>query len=133
MRFTSENINELKENEIFVFGSNTSGIHIEGAAEIALKRWGARWGIGEGKQGNTYTIPTVNGNVIASLNLSKIKKYIDKFIEYAKNDKPNIYYVTKIGCGLAGYKIEDIAPLFKKAKNIENIYLSREFYDENNF
>lgn len=122
-RFTPNFIKELKPNEIFVFGSNLQGQHGGGAARIAVEKFGAIWGKGVGMQGSCYAIPTMHGGV------DKIKPYVDDFIEYAKNHTDKIFLVTRIGCGIAGFKDIEIAPLFEKAVNIENIYLPKEFYD----
>ena len=119
-------VNKLEENEIFVFGSNEAGRHGKGAALLAMK-WGAIKGIGSGIQGQTYGIPTKN-NKIKTLSVNKIKKYVDNFIEYAKQNKNFKFYVTEIGCGLAGYQPKDIVPLFKRAINLDNIYLPQKFW-----
>ena len=121
-------ITELKLNEIFVFGSNESGRHGKGAAKTAMK-WGAKYGQSEGLQGRTYGIPTVNASISNKLSIAKISKYVDNFIEFAKITPHNIYLVTEIGCGLAGWKAKDIAPLFHKAKDINNIYLPKKFWN----
>lgn len=120
-------INKLEENQIFVFGSNEAGIHGKGAALLA-KKWGATKGIGEGIQGQTYGIPTKN-NKIKTLSINKIKKYVNNFIEYTRLNENLKFYVTEIGCGLAGYEPKDIAPLFHDAINLDNIYLPQKFWD----
>lgn len=120
-------VNKLEENEIFVFGSNEAGRHGKGAALLAMK-WGAIKGIGQGIQGQTYGIPTKN-NKIKTLSINKIKKYVDNFIEYAKQNENLKFYVTEVGCGLAGYQPKDIAPLFNQAINLDNIYLPQKFWD----
>ena len=126
MRITPNNITELKDNEIFVFGSNENGRHGKGAAKTALG-WGAKWGQARGLQGKTYGIPTKDHSVRITLPIYKIQIYVDEFIEFAKERQDLTFLVTEIGCGLAGYKPKDIAPLFKEAKNIENIYLPEKF------
>jgi hypothetical protein len=100
-------------NQIFVYGSNLSGIHGAGAARAAFDFYGAKWGYGlSGVIGNSYAIPTKD-ELIQSLTLSKIRVYVDEFKKFAK-DNPDIeFFVTRIGCGYAGYKDEDIAPMFK--------------------
>lgn len=120
-------IDKLEENEIFVFGSNEAGRHGKGAALLA-KKWGATKGIGEGIQGQTYGIPTKN-NKIKTLSINKIKKYVHNFIEYARLNESLKFYVTEIGCGLAGYQPKDIAPLFNEAIKLDNIYLPQKFWD----
>jgi len=100
--------------EIFVFGSNERGIHGAGAAQYAHQYHGAIWGQGIGLQGNSYGIPTKDWH-IQTLPLPKINQYVQDFIQFAI-DNPNLTFnVTKIGCGLAGYKNKDIAPMFKNA------------------
>jgi len=125
-RITNDHITSLNKNEIFVFGSNTKGIHGAGAAKLAMK-WGAEYGIGVGIQGSTYAIPSKDNN-IETLPLDDIKSYIDEFIEYAKNNEDKTFLVTEIGTGLAGYDVLHIAPLFKNVKNIKNIHLSYKFW-----
>ena len=118
-------ITELKENEIFVFGSNLAGIHGAGAAKAAVQ-WGAVFGKGEGLQGKTYAIPTKDAN-IQVLTLSEIQLYVRNFIEHAKLNTDNIYLVTEIGCGLAGYKPFQVAPMFKAALSLKNVKLPEAF------
>lgn len=120
--FTLDHINQLGENEIFVFGSNLQGHHVGGAAKIAREKFGAVVGKGVGLQGNSYAIPTMQGGV------DTIKPYVDDFIEYAKKHRNLRFYVTKIGCGIAGFSEEQIAPLFMRALLVENISLPRSFF-----
>lgn len=113
----------MKPNEIFVFGSNLAGSHGGGAAQLAYKRFGAIWGQGVGLQGQSYAIPTMQGGV------ETIRPYVDEFIEFAKHHPEYKFLVTKIGCGIAGFKIDEIAPLFYHAIDCENIILPKEFDD----
>ena len=126
-RITPNKITQLKDNEIFVFGSNLSGIHGAGAAKTAMM-WGAKLGMSIGLQGKTYAIPTKDASIRHTLPLSEIKMYVNYFIEFAKNNKNLVFLVTEIGCGLAGLKPKDVAPLFQDCKNIENIYLPENFW-----
>ena len=126
MRTTPDNITELAENEVFVFGSNQSGRHGAGAAKTALK-WGAKYGQGVGLCGKTYAIPTKDHSVKRSLSIEEIKPYVYDFIEHARYHIGNIFLVTEIGCGLAGHAPKDIAPLFKECKDLENVYLPERF------
>ena len=119
--YTYERISELKENEIFVFGSNLAGTHGGGAALLAYRKFGAIWGQGVGLQGQSYGIPTMQGGV------ETIKPYVDEFIEFARHHCELKFLVTKIGCGIAGFRDEEIAPLFKDALNQENVILPKEF------
>ena len=122
-KYTPDFIRELGQNDIFVFGSNLSGAHAGGAARLAYQKFGANWGQGVGLQGNSYAIPTMQGGV------ETIKPYVDEFIDFAKKNPDLTFYVTKIGCGIAGFKEEEIAPLFKKAEDVENIRLPKDFID----
>ncbi|USV41008.1 hypothetical protein [Xanthomonas phage BUDD] len=102
-------------DEIFVFGSNLAGRHGAGAAKAALQHYGARYGEGTGAQGRSYAIPTKDEN-IQTLPIEEIKPYIDEFIKTASHlFNTQKYFVTRIGCGLAGYTDEQIAPLFRDA------------------
>ncbi len=123
VRISPKTIYSLKPGEIFVFGSNLQGNHAGGAARIAHQFFGAIMGCGVGIQGQSYAIPTMHGGIDA------ISPYVDQFINFAKSN-PNLkFLVTRIGCGIAGFKDEEIAPLFQRAMDIENIYLPREFVE----
>ena len=128
MRTTPNNITELKDNEVFVFGSNEVGIHGAGAAALAYKKFGAEYLNGVGAMGKSYAIPTKDKK-IETLSIGEIEHYVNQFIDHAVNWNDSIFLVTEIGCGLAGYYPEDIAPLFKEAINIENIYLPERFWN----
>jgi hypothetical protein len=130
-RITSDNISGLSENQIFVFGSNEGGKHGAGAAKTALT-WGAKWGQAQGLQGRTYGIPTKDSSIRRVLSIDEIKPYVDNFIEFAKNNPHLTFLVTEIGCGLAGYKPKDIAPLFEKTVDVENIHLPQRFWHKLN-
>lgn len=119
--YTPEWISGLKDNEVFVFGSNLAGAHIGGAARLAHQRFGAVWGQGVGLQGQSYAIPTMHGGV------ETIKPYVDEFIGFARQHPELKFLVTRIGCGIAGFAPEDIAPLFAEAIDMENVILPRDF------
>lgn len=119
----SGKIDVLEKDEIFVFGSNLAGQHKGGAAKAAHLKFGNEWGVGVGLTGQAYAIPTMQGGV------ETIKPYVDEFIEFAKVHTDLKFLVTRIGCGIAGFKDEEIAPLFKKAMSVYNIFLPKEFYD----
>ncbi len=121
--FTPEFITKLEENEIFVFGSNLGGIHAGGAARVALDKFGAVWGQGVGMQGQCYAIPTMQGGV------ETIKPYVDEFIAYATQHPEYKFLVTPIGCGIAGFRPKEIAPLFEDAIDVQNIILPKGFVD----
>lgn len=121
-RITPEWIDSLKENEVFVFGSNLAGMHGGGAARVARLRFGAVMGQGVGLQGQSYAIPTMQGGV------ETIRPYVDDFIAFAKAHPEKQFLVTPIGCGIAGFEPEDIAPLFEGAKEVKNISLPESFW-----
>ena len=122
-KYTPHFITSLEKNEIFVFGSNLEGAHLGGAARTAHQKFGAIWGQGIGLQGNSYAIPTMQGGV------ETIKPYVDDFIKFAKEHPELTFYVTRIGCGIAGFKDEEIAPLFKDAIQLPNVRLPKSFIE----
>ncbi len=128
MRTSPENIQELKPNEIFVFGSNLAGRHGAGAALLAYNKFGARKGIGLGLEGKSYALPTKDYSLITLPKLI-LRHFVNMFIAEARAFREYNFLVTEVGCGLAGYEPKDIAPLFKEALNVENIYLPKRFID----
>lgn len=120
-RITPTHITELKKNEIFVFGSNLAGLHGGGAARAAMMHFGAIWGQGVGLQGQSYAIPTMHGGV------DRIQPYVDEFIIFAEEHPEMHFLVTPIGCGIAGFTPEEIAPLFTRARDLENVWLPKCF------
>ncbi|MBQ0061226.1 MAG: hypothetical protein KBT15_05580 [Bacteroidales bacterium] len=121
--YTPGRIDSLKEDEIFVFGSNLAGMHGGGAALTAMHRYGAIWGKGVGLHGQSYAIPTMQGGV------ETIKPYVDEFIRFAMEHDELFFYVTRIGCGIAGFKDEEIAPLFANAVILNNVCLPKSFVE----
>ena len=119
--FTPERITELKADEIFVFGSNLAGMHGGGAAYIAFRQFGAVMGCGVGLRGQSYAIPTMQGGV------DTIKPYVDDFIAFAREHPELFFYVTRIGCGIAGFRDKEIAPLFSEAAGLHNVCLPESF------
>lgn len=101
-------------NKIFVFGSNLRGVHGAGAARYALDCMGASWGKGEGLTGKSYALPTKDAR-IETLPLGTILSHVDTFIEFAVRNPEIQFFVTRVGCGLAGYSDADIAPMFHGA------------------
>lgn len=122
-RHTPEMIRELAANEIFVFGSNLAGFHGGGAARAALNKFGAIWGQGVGLQGQSYAIPTMQGGV------ETIKPYVDEFIDFARAHTEYTFLLTRIACGIAGFTAREIAPLFAKAIDMENVILPEDFVE----
>ena len=116
-RIAPDRIAELRDDEIFVFGSNLAGMHGGGAARIACRCFGAVWGQGVGLQGQSYAIPTMQGGV------ETIRPYVDEFIDFARRHPHLKFLVTEIGCGIAGFTPDEIAPL------VENIWLPARFWE----
>ena len=105
-------ITELDKNEVFVFGSNGQGAHIGGAAATAVRKFGAKMGQAEGLQGQSYAINTMDSE-------DEMYTQIDRFLDFAKSHPELTFLVTEIGCGIAGYNPEQIAPHFKDhSKNV---------------
>lgn len=104
-----------ENNSIFVFGSNLSGIHGGGAASAAHKLYGAKWGVAVGRTGHSYAIPTVRQHINGPIDLPTIDSYVQQFLHHSATHPEDSFFVTRIGCGLAGYKDRDIAPMFKDA------------------
>ena len=123
MKCTPENLTHLEQDEIYVFGSNVDGIHDKGDALIAYKYFGAVMGQNSGLQGQSYAIPTMQGGV------DTIKPYVDEFIRLAREWDQTTFYVTRIGCGIAGFTDEEIAPLFADALELYNVRLPKSFVD----
>lgn len=121
-RMTPSMINHLNKNEVFVFGSNKLGHHMGGAAKAAMDKFGAIWGQGDGLQGQSYAINTMDGLLETAIN-------VNRFIDFAAAHQELTFFVTPIGCGIAGYTPLQIAPLFTKAIALPNVYLPRIFWE----
>lgn len=121
-RFTPEKIDKLADNEVFVFGSNKLGHHHAGAARAAMDKFDAQWGVGDGPTGKCYAISSMEG-------LLEMAKNVNRFVLYASEHPEQIFLVTPIGCGIAGYTPLQIAPLFMKAVVLPNVYLPKIFWE----
>ena len=120
-RFTPDCVERLSKCEVFVFGSNLEGMHMGGAARVAYEKFGAEWGVGEGATGQCYAIPTMHGG------LEDIRPYAKKFVAYAKAHPMNRFLLTRVGCGIAGFKDSDMAQLFEDVLDIPNIAYPRQW------
>lgn len=127
-RITPPVVDWLMPDEIFVFGSNAAGIHGAGAARTALELFGAKHGEGIAFTGQCYAIPTKDKK-IKTLSLDIIEKSIDLFLSFVPSFPTKTFLVTQIGCGLAGYTPEQIAPLFARAVDLDNVHLPAEFWE----
>jgi hypothetical protein len=121
-RITPDRIIRLAPNEVFVFGSNERGLHYGGAAKAAYEKFGAIMGQGNGLQGKSYAIPSMSG-------IGVLGEYVKEFCEFAKAHPEKRFLVTEIGCGIAGYYIGEVAPLFECCVEVENITLPASFWD----
>lgn len=111
---TPDNITALADDQIFVFGSNMLGNHSGGAAKIAHEKFGAEWGIGRGLTGQCYAFPTLSREMTRPF-IDSIEKERDYLFSTARALPEKTFFLTKLGCGIAGFKEEEIAPLFKDA------------------
>ena len=122
-RITPDHIDTLLDGQIFVFGSNALGHHGGGAARVAMQKFGAIFGQGDGLQGQSYAISTMEG-------MEPMRENVNRFISFAKQHPELTFLVTRIGCGIAGYNDWEVAPLFTAAVDVKNIWLPKEFWKE---
>ena len=127
--FTPENISKLKQNEVFVFGSNKAGNHVGGAARVAVEKFGAIMGHGEGLQGQSYAIPTLDEQM-DKVSTEELTRSVRRFADYTRYNTDKVFYVTKIGCGIAGFSVEEIVEVFKSVSFGDNVVLPQEFGEE---
>lgn len=120
-RVTPNFIYTLHEGEIFVFGSNPQGFHSGGAAKVAMERFGAVWGQGEGLQGKSYALPT-------TCPLEQMAEAVQRFAQFAEQNPELRFLVTRVGCGIAGHSVTDVAQLFRCCVRLENVALLAEFW-----
>lgn len=113
-----QHIERLEPNEVFVFGSNASGMHGAGAARTAYEKFGAVWGEGHGLHGQSYAIDTMSG-------LDEIRREAATFIDFARQHPELRFLLTEVGCGIAGYTPAQIGPLFADAP--ANVVLPESF------
>lgn len=127
---TPEFITELQPDEIFVFGSNENGYHAGGAARIAHEKFGAVWGVASGRTGQSYAIPTLDRDM-EKVEPEMLEIHLEDFIEYVRKYPTLKFYLTKIGCGIAGWDIEEVKNILWKVlenRNLpKNLIIPREF------
>ena len=127
--YTPELVESLKDNQVFVFGSNLIGYHSGGASLVAMQRFGAVWGQAEGQQGQCYAIPVdIRGEAVENVS-AYMKRHIDKFLAYAKAHPELYFLVIRVGCGNAGFDEEFVAPFFKEAVKMDNVSLPKSFVE----
>lgn len=133
MEFTPEYITELQPNEIFVFGSNENGNHMGGAARIAYEKFGAKWGVASGRTGQTYAIPTLDRDM-EKIEPEMLEIHLEDFIDYVRKYPTLTFYLTKIGCGIAGWSVEEVKRIFWKVIGTKqlpkNLTIPKEFNKE---
>ena len=125
--YTPDYIDTLLSNQVFVFGSNALGYHTGGASGTARKKFGAVWGQAEGLQGQSYAIPVDYGKGVRKD--IEVKAAVDRFITFVKAHTELFFYVTRVGCGIAGYNDEEMAQFFKEALEMKNVSLPKSFVD----
>lgn len=125
--YTPDYIDTLLPKQIFVFGSNALGYHTGGASGTARKKFGAIWGQPEGLQGSSYAIPVDFGKGVRKDN--EVKDAINRFIAFTKEHPEFFFFVTRIGCGLGGYRDDEMALFFKDALELNNVSLPKSFVD----
>ncbi|WP_425847108.1 A1S_2505 family phage non-structural protein [Agrococcus sp. TSP3-2-1] len=118
MRTSPNRVESLEPQQVFVFGSNAEGMHGAGAARTAVERFGAVWGEGHGLHGQSYAIDRMSG-------LGVIEREVATFLGFAAEHPELEFLVTEIGCGIAGFTPEEIAPLFRGAG--DNVLLPERF------
>lgn len=141
-RFTPEYIEDLHPNEVFVFGSNANGNHYGGAANLAYRRFGAVWGVGEGLRGNSYALPTLNRSM-ERVSIGALKQEFKHLFQEIDFNPGMCFLLTKVGCGIAGYTVKEVACAFWESVNSfydgrwttyvgslpETLIIPEEFYD----
>ena len=125
--YTPDYIDMLLPRQVFVFGSNTLGYHTGGASGTARKKFGAVWGQAEGLQGQSYAIPVDFGKDVRKDD--EVKAAVDRFIAFAKEHTELFFFVTRVGCGIAGYHDDEMAQFFKDAFGMKNVCLPKSFVD----
>lgn len=125
-RVTPEMITDLKANEVFVFGSNAAGNHYGGAAHTALQ-WGAEWKVGEGLRGQTYAFPTLT-HWMQPMPKVILKEHVQSLRRCIARNPQFIFLITEVGCGIAGFRVEQMAPLFEPLADMPNVYLPARFW-----
>lgn len=125
--YTPDYIDTLLGNQVFVFGSNSLGYHTGGASGTARKKFGAVWGQAEGLQGQSYAIPVDFGKDVRRD--TDVKAAVDRFIGFAKEHTDLLFFVTRVGCGIAGYHDNEMAEFFTEAAELDNVILPKSFVD----
>ena len=125
--FTPDYIDALLPSQVFVFGSNALGYHTGGASRTARKMFGAIWGQAEGLQGQSYAIPVDFGKGVRKD--TEVKAAVDRFVVFAREHAELFFFVTRVGCGIAGYHDEEMAQFFKDALELKNVCLPKSFVD----
>lgn len=123
-RFTPNHVFSLRPQQIFVFGTDTRGSQRYGAAGMACKNFGAQIGVVEGPTGSCYALPT------KGFQFEYFEKAVKRFKEYVESHPHNIFLITPVGCGHAGFNVNDVASLFKEYVSYENVMLPKLFIDE---
>ncbi|WP_455570511.1 A1S_2505 family phage non-structural protein, partial [Bacteroides eggerthii] len=125
-KLTPDNIQELTENQIFVFGSNMNGNHAGGAARLAVEKFGAVMGQAEGIQGQSYAIPTLDKDM-QKIAEEELTTYLGNFREFTEEHSEKEFLLTAIGTGIAGFDTNYMAYMILRANLPDNVTLPKEF------
>ena len=125
-RFTPDNIQELKKNQIFVFGSNMNGNHAGGAARLAVEKFGAIMGQAEGIQGQSYAIPTLDEDM-EKVTEEDLINYLGNLRHFANEHPEKEFLLTAIGTGIAGFDTNYMAYMVLRANLPGNVTIPEEF------
>ena len=125
-RITPENIQELGENQVFVFGSNMNGNHAGGAARLAVEKFGAIMGKSEGIQGQSYAIPTLDKDM-QKVTEKELMDALANLRHYATEHPEKEFLLTAIGTGIAGFDPNYMAYMVLRAKLPDNVTMPKEF------
>lgn len=97
-----------------MFGSNTGGHHGAGAARFAMEALGAEYGVGEGRTGRCYALPTLDSS-LRKLPSPVLAEHVERFLKHAEEAMEATFFLSQVGCGLAGLYPELVAPMFSAA------------------
>ena len=123
--YTPERISVLRENEIFVFGSNLLGHHMGGAARTARRVFNAEMGVAEGLTGQAYALPTL-GEDMRRVAPEALRASLERLLRFALEHQKLTFYLTEVGCGIAGWPVETVRDLLWEAVR----ELSEEAYEQ---
>ena len=123
-RATPTKISNLRNNQIFVFGTDKSGSQRSGAAGLAAKCFGAEVGVTAGPTGMCYALPTMG------FTTQELAQAVSRFEKYVRENLTYTFLVTSVGCGHAGFNVREVADMFKGMIGLRNVMLPELFLKE---